>query len=182
MTGLLLIGVVATWFVASLLIARYISSRFRAHTLGMALGTFVFMALLIMPIADELIGSVQFKRLCDVGTALDFDEEKLRGATLTMRKETSPLGKTYDGPPERRVSGVAIPVYETRFDFFAPGNVDPSLSYKTYTARGGWLIRLLGTSNSDAPLLLDPSFCAPPENLPKLLARLHVKTPNWTWN
>ena len=72
-----------------------------------------------------------------------------------------------------------IRIRESSYEFYVVGAEHPAIQYKTYSAKGGWLIRLLGMSEGDAPLLLGDAYCAPEEQLAAVMSQLKVSATNW---
>lgn len=181
MSGLLLIGIAVIWAIVALLLATYAAGRVKTKGVGITIWILVFAVLLPLPLIDEIVGGFQFRALCREGAVMRYESEALKGSLLTIKKEASSLDRMYDSPPAKDLTGVAIPIRETTFEFYVQGKSAPVLTYKTYSAKGGWLIRALGISQSDSPLTMPSGFCGPTENVRELFERLNVETTNWKW-
>lgn len=65
-----------------------------------------------------------------------------------------------------------IPIRESTVDWIDVQTHEILISYKAYEARGGWLVRTLGTSEIDGPLTFDPHSCR--VNSVELFKRLEI--------
>ena len=65
MGGLLLLLVAVAWFAASLVLATWLSHLARSSLGRVAAGSIAFVAILVAPFADDLIGTAELKRYCD---------------------------------------------------------------------------------------------------------------------
>lgn len=153
MTGILLLGVVAIWLIAILSIARWVVCRLFSSP-GVKLLSFVMLVpvLLLMPLTDELIGAFQFGALCKKYAVQVIDERHAMGRRVVY----VPRG------PDRYADGTAVRI---RIDPIVYKDTETNrvlVSYHTLHANGGWLIRMLGISETNAPLLFN-SGCAPKE-------------------
>jgi hypothetical protein len=173
MTGLLLIVLVIVWMAIAFALARAFTRGIKAGVRRAAVGVFVFALLLPLPVVDEIIGGFQLRALCREGAVALYDEEKLRGRTVRMRLEPNPDVPSVMQTPTRRV-GALLPIDERTIDYLDTESAQTLLSYKAFTAKGGVLIRMLGISNADSPLTIDPSSCA--VNPGPIFQRLGVKS------
>lgn len=162
MTGIFLIGVMGLWLVAALLITAFITRK-----LPRRLGTFLiraslFVVLLAAPLADEIIGGFQFRALCRAEAVMKVDEKKAAGKKLKLKLSD---GKT--------VSNTLVAVREQTWYYLDAQNGEVLVSYKTLHAKGGWLIRTLGISETNAPLTFD-NACGPAE-AKTMFSRLNIE-------
>jgi hypothetical protein len=111
----------------------------------------LFLALLPVPLADEIVGKWQFERLCR-----DNAEIKINLATAAGRTVH------YQSQPPSEVSGTWIPVRRLPQRFIDATTEEPVVSYDILRASGGRIVRLFGLSGSggSGPLLFEGS-CAP---------------------
>ena len=123
----------------------------------------VFPILLLVPVADELIGKQQFETLCKRYAVQVVD------APSAMNAHVISVG----GSSERNAEGTAIPVRVQPWIYKDTTTGKVVVSYHTLHAEGGWLIRTLGISSTNSPLLFSRS-CAP------LDERSFIKTFNIT--
>ena len=116
----------------------------------MAVATVLFAVLVPLPLADEIIGRLQFKALCEKDTQQFIDERNAFG----RRVRSVPRGA------DRYAEGTAVKI---RIDPLVYQDVETGtvlVSFHTLHAQGGWLIRTLGISEAQRPLLFHSS-CGP---------------------
>jgi|GEM_PF-6765605 len=152
MSGLLLMGVLAVWLVIAFVCATLVGALFKTKWLRIAVSILLFAAMLPLPVADELLAKPAFDKLCDEGTRLKFDPEKIRGKTMAF-KEMSQPSISVGG-----LSGYTIP-----WRLVDARTSDELISYNTFYLKGGVLIRTLGISDSNAPLTMS-GYCGPSEH------------------
>jgi len=151
MSGLLLMGVLAVWLVIAFVCATLAGALFKTKWLRIAVSILLFAAMLPLPVADELLAKPAFDKLCDEGTRLKFDPKKVRGKTIYLleaQPESFKVGS---------LSGTLVP-----WRYADATTREVLISYGTYELKGGVLIRLLGISETSAPLAMRDS-CAPAE-------------------
>ena len=151
MTGILLLGVVAIWLVVVLLIARWVARRLFSSP-GFKLFSFVVLVpmLLLMPLADELIGAFQFDALCKKYTVQVVDEQHVLNARVL----------SVGGKGDWYAANTAVRIRIQPWTYLDTSTQKVVVSYHTLHAEGGWLIRALGISETNSPLLFSRS-CAP---------------------
>ncbi|WP_143518165.1 hypothetical protein [Pseudomonas sp. PIC25] len=150
MTGFLLAAVFAAWLVFVVFVTRYVIRLFKSGFLRVIGGVSIFLVLLIVPLIDELVGKWQFNSLCKSYAVVQVDEEHAynRNVFSEVRKE------------DRYVEGVMLKI---RIDPYVYRDVDTGnviVKYHILHAQGGWLVRFLGVSEANAPLLFEGG-CAP---------------------
>ena len=111
---------------------------------------------------------------------MHIDEQRARNAELTAKLVPSEYSKQYLQVPTRYVPA-PIRIRESSYEFYMSGVPQPVIAYKTYSAQGGWFIRLLGISEGDAPLTIGNAYCGPQEQIRSVFERLNVTTTNWKW-
>jgi len=109
---------------------------------------------------------------------MHIDEQRARNSQVTVKLVPSEYSDKHLQVPTRYVPA-PIRIRESSYEFHVVGAEQPVIQYKTYSAKGGWLIRLLGISEGDAPLLLGDAFCAPKEQLASVISQLNVSATNW---
>ena len=152
MSGLLLLGVIGIWIVIVMSVAIWLGNRLRSR--GMRFDV-VFVAtavvLLPLPVADELISAPQFRRLCDEGTKLKFDPEKIRGRTMFLAED-----------PQPEISVGFLRGYYIPWRYLDATTKEELVSHKSYHLYGGILMRASGIPEMDRPLTMQ-SYCSPAE-------------------
>lgn len=150
MTGLILLVVAAAWLVVVGGLTWAVTSRIKHVAFRYVVALMAFATLLPLPVLDELIGKQQFEALCKQYAVQHVDEKNAMNRTVVYerrREETYAKGTT-----------IAIRIDPRIYKDAETGEV--LVSYHTLHAEGGWFIRMLGISETNAPLLLQ-SFCGP---------------------
>lgn len=151
MTGIFLIVVCLVWLALVLKLAIAIAGHFKRSVAKLCVGVLVFVGLLPLPLVDEIVGQGQFDSLCRTGAALSLDEQRIKGRKIKLAFE----------PANAPVPNIAVSATYTRVIFRDAASGEELGSYSEYVAKGGWLIRALGISESNSPLWISPSYCSP---------------------
>ena len=149
MTGLLLLILAALWLVAAVFITRFVARKVPSPGWRPAVATIVFFALVVGPLADDIIGGRQFKALCQEKTPINVDRSRAVNKTVYLLDE-----RPY------RPSGLLVPVTEQPWRYADVDTKEILVSFSTLEAKGGWLIRALGISETDSPITFE-RFCGP---------------------
>ncbi len=151
MTGIILLLVVGGWLWACVAMTRGLLRRWQGRPWGLPVAYAAFVALLIAPLGDEIIGKFQFNSLC-AKYAVDVVDEAhaLNRRVLSERRAV-----------DRYASGTAVRIQIDPYTYRDEETKGVLASFHILTARGGWLVRMLGISETSAPLLFS-SGCAPP--------------------
>lgn len=150
MTGILLVVVVLTWLIAVLIVTRWVARRFNSLTVKLASYIVLFPVLLVAPLADELIGKQQFESLCKKYAVQTIDEQRAMNRSVVY----VPRGV------DQYAEGTAVRIRIDPITYKDAETNQVLVSYHTVHANGGWLVRSIGISETDAPLLFGPG-CAP---------------------
>ena len=111
-------------------------------------------------IGDELIGWYQFSAICRQHSAFEMGV-------------SDPVGRTarFQAAPDRELlKSTAIPIYRTRISYFDIQTGELLVALERFEAKGGWLVTLLGVSESDHPILLHRATCSPESRLNEWVA------------
>ncbi|MDL2336354.1 MAG: hypothetical protein QFE16_00785 [Pseudomonadota bacterium] len=152
MTGILLITVAIAWLIAVLAATRWVVRRVNSPAMKVVSCLVLFPVLLVLPLADELVGKQQFDSLCKKYAVQVIDEKH------AMNRRVVFVLPEHD----QFVEGTALQI---RIDPNVYRDAETNqvlVSYYTLHAKGGWFIRTLGISETNAPLLFE-SGCAPEE-------------------
>jgi len=152
MSGLFFFSVIAAWGAVAFLVAKRVTRVVQPRFLGVGLGAVAFVLMMVLPVADEIIGGYQFRALCRENAVLRIDAETAKGRTVRIAYE----------PLNMAMSGTAITIRHTRLSFRDVGNGQEVAWYDEYGAEGGWLIRMLGLWQGNHPLLMNSAGCSPP--------------------
>lgn len=159
MSGIFLIAVGVLWVGILVALAWSIGKRVR-YPFGPLLGMLLFFGLLPLPVADELFAKHQIDALCREGAVLKIDENRIKGRRIQL---------AFD-PSNANVPGVAVPVIYTKIHFLDAETGETLGSYGRYNVTGGLLIRTLGISESNSPLL-GRSYCSAGEGSRQMATR-----------
>jgi hypothetical protein len=150
MTGLYVFAVVGLWLWIAFQFSRRISVRVSSSRgLRMSVAALVFLVLVTAPVADELIGWRQFESLCR-----KYANQVIEPNAKNRQVVYVPRGN------DQYASGTAVRI---RIDPVVYKDAETNqvlVSYHSLHAQGGWLIRAMGISETNAPILFN-SGCAP---------------------
>jgi hypothetical protein len=150
LTGILLIVLAVAWLIAVLLITRRATWHFSSRAAKVAISLVLFPALLVAPLADELIGKWQFESLCKQYAVVEIDEQHAsnRRVLSTLRKD------------DQFAEGTVVPIRIDPWIYRDAETGQVVVRYNTLHAEGGLLIHSLGISESNSPLVFR-SGCGP---------------------
>lgn len=149
MTGLLLIAVVGLWIGVVWHVSRWATRSIRIVSVRIFARALTFAALVTCPMVDEIVGGVQFRKLCEREAVLKIDAAKVRGRTLKQIAAQSFPANTL------------LRIEEWRNSFVDTTSGEELASFGWLRVSGGWFIRTLGISEGNAPLLIHPATCWP---------------------
>lgn len=152
MSGIFLIVVFLVWIKICAALSRKITRNIKSRIKKATGRLIIFFILLLAPLSDELVGLFQFKSLCKQYATVTIDEQN--ATNRKVRYETR--------SQDNYAKGTAVKI---RIDPYVFRDVETNkivVSYNILHAKGGWLINLLGISETSAPLLFE-SGCAPVE-------------------
>jgi hypothetical protein len=149
MAGLLSIAVIVAWFFAARWLARKLTSSLKDGLPRKAATWLTVLAMMLLPVADEIVGGFQFRALCSELPALKVSAEKIKGKTIRVLSD----------PSSRYLDGVAVEIKYSRFSYRDVASGEELAVYGMYRAYSGWLGRR--TLNSARPMTFGPSVCRP---------------------
>ena len=165
MTFFLLLFLAALWIAAAYRIARIATRILPASGWRALVGVLLFLVLLPLPLADEIVGKVQFERLCEEDATIHVDRAKAAGRTVYLADL-----------PSTEASGTWLSIVVLPWRFLDAKTNEVVVSYNILRAGGGLFIRTLGITEGGGPLTFR-GYCQP-KNLvspDKLLDELKVK-------
>lgn len=151
MTGIFLLLVLGFWIWVCVVVTRALFFKPPAKTWRSLLGIMVFVALLVAPVGDEIVGGFQFRALCEKNAVLHMGVEKPEGR----------LAKESIGPVNEIVPGTTIPIYHTGVEYTDIKSGELVVKFDKYVAKGGLFIRTLGISESNSPITMGHHSCSP---------------------
>lgn len=110
----------------------------------------VFAFIILFPVLDEVIGAIQFTYICDTRAVLHINEAKIAGKRVYVEIN-----------PSHKRMNTAIPIYRTKQVYRDELTHEVLASFERFEARGGWLIRMLGISESNSPIIIPQPYCSP---------------------
>jgi hypothetical protein len=152
MTGIFLLFVVGLWIWLIAKASRWVGARVKSPPWRMPATGLVFVGLLVLPIADELVGGLQFRALC------------AKNASEFQMGVADPQGRTTKltiGPANRYLENTAIPIRHSRREYRDTTTQELVVAFDSYSATGGLFIHALGISNSNSPLTIGQPSCSP---------------------
>jgi hypothetical protein len=155
-----LAAVLLAWVVLCAWTAHKVGALFTDSTLRVELKAVVFVALLPLPVIDELIAKPQFDQLCAQRAVLAVHAADLRGHRVYLTEI----------PPEP-VTGLLVPVQSTKRVYADERTRQPLVTSSMLRAQGGKLARALGIG--DTPITFD-GHCGP-ANWPEVISALDLQ-------
>ena len=149
MTGILLLVVVALWLWFCVVLARALLRRLQARPWRLLVVPVVFAASFVAPVVDEILGGFQFRALCERDAVLQIDATNVRGRTVK---------RTW---AESFPANTVLRIRRVQYRLVDASTGEELGNYVTLSVWGGWLIRVLGISEGNAPLLIHPASCDP---------------------
>ena len=170
MTGLYGMAVIGLLIWLEYKVAKWVSRRFVNYKYQRYATVGIFLILFPLPVADEIIGGFQFRKLCKEGAELKIDAEAIRGKTVELII-SPPMASEY-------VKGTAVPIRHSHFSLvdaktgrkhaldhiYSPEGVETGIEYAqydTYDAEAGWFGPTVRITEKYFPMVIQPSSCGP---------------------
>ncbi|WP_247422441.1 hypothetical protein [Ralstonia pseudosolanacearum] len=149
MAGIFLLFLIGMWAVVVIFITKVVVKNIMANVWRVLVGVLVVIAILPLPVADEIIWGRQFTKICGEKSQIEIDEKNTWGRTVW-----------FGGSQRSRIKLGSIQVDETRMNIVDAKTQEPIYHYYRLEAEGGFLIRFIGISEGNYPLLFR-GFCQP---------------------
>lgn len=164
MTGIFLMLLAVLWLVAALLLAKRVTTRLPKIWWAYVLRMILFLALLPLPLVDEIVGKRQFDTLCSENAMIQVDPAKAVGRTVYLADL-----------PDIEIKGPWVRVVSKPWRFIDATTGETVVGYNTLQAAGGVFTRTLGIFDGGVPLTFRGS-CAPanPPGSAKAFAKLGI--------
>lgn len=159
MSGLLLLFVAGVWFFFVWWLTVFLTRKMPSGAMTTIVEYLLFAVLLVAPLADEIIGRFQFKALCKKNATVTLDTTNTQGRTVWFGESL-----------RTQMTLGTIEVSQAQRRYVDAKTQEPIYHYSRLEAKGGWLIRTLGISDPDSPLLFE-GLCQP-KNLESIDAQL----------
>ncbi|MDO9179480.1 MAG: hypothetical protein Q7U16_14360 [Agitococcus sp.] len=160
MTGLYFLFVVGLWAWISLKLAVKITRKLSSSEDGGFMILFFFLILMAVPVSDEIVGGYQFRALCSEHAVFHFG----------VRNPEGRLAKFIALSSDVELPHKMIPISVSSIEYHDVATGERIVFFKRYRAEGGALIRLLGISESNSPLVLSSS-CSPEDERHETVSR-----------
>ncbi len=151
MTGLLHLFVLLVWGAVSVGMAHVFTWRISFPALRLAAAVVAFCGSLMLPVLDEVVGAVQFSELC----------ERSAGFRIGVQQPEGRSTRFAANPSNALVDGKAIPMRHTHVTYTDVSSGEIVVQFDRHVAEAGWLIRTLGISENNSPLLIGRPHCSP---------------------
>jgi hypothetical protein len=148
MTGILLFFVMGLWLFFVFWLTKVITKKLPTKWV-MPSRILLSLAILPIPLIDEIVGGRQFEQLCKENSTIQVDRVKAAGKTVYLAK-----------PVDIQIKDTLVPIRLKPWRFVDATTGEIVVSYNTLLAGGGIFIRTLGISEGGAPLTFK-SFCEP---------------------
>jgi hypothetical protein len=152
MTGIILLLVTGLWLYFVFWLTKVITKNFLTKWV-MPSRILLSLAILPVPLIDEIIGGRQFEQLCKENSTIQVDRVKAAGKTVYLADR-----------PDMAIEGTWVPIRMQPWTFVDATTGETVVSFNTLIAGGGRFIRTLGISEGGVPLTFR-STCVP-ENRP----------------
>lgn len=145
MSGIILILVGILWLVIAFFVVKFISKPLPEIWWTYLLRVVLFLALLPLPIIDEIVGARQFEKLCKENSTIQVDRTKAAGKTVYLAEVS-----------DVQIKGTWVPVWLQSRRYVDATTGETLISYNTLRAGSG----MLGPT-SLGPLTFDGECVSP---------------------
>jgi hypothetical protein len=145
MVGIMVLGVFLVWSVVAWWLSCWVTGKLLGQDLKYVASIPLLIPMLFLPVADEVVGALQMKRLC-------------RETEEFVVHVSDPVGRTVRRiSKDENVSGTAIPMTRTTFTYIDAESRERVISYMWLSAEAGLFIRYIGISQGNKPLVGESS-------------------------
>ncbi|MBC3919662.1 hypothetical protein H8L32_19455 [Undibacterium sp. CY18W] len=156
MGGLIIIFVILIWVTGLMFFIELITRKFADKWWRLVVATPIFFVLLLLPIADEIIGKRQFEKMCEEQSKVVVDVVMAKGRIVQF--DRSPLKYPRD-------TAIPITILPKRYVDVETGEL--VFHYNIVTASGGFLSRFLSLTEDPQPFIFT-AFCRPDNQVDQL--------------
>lgn len=149
MSAIPLLMVSVLWLIITFFLVKALGRVMPEIWWAYVLRAVLLLALLPLPLIDELVGKHQFERLCRENAGIQVDRARATGGTVSLSPQ-----------PTRDIEGTWVRVVVQPWRFVDVNTGETVVSYNTLQAVGGVFIRTLGISEGGVPLTFAGS-CEP---------------------
>lgn len=149
MTGIYLLFVAVIWLAFVGWLSKTIAGKLSKTTWRRPIAMVIFVALLPLPLIDEIIGGRQFEQLCKDNSTIQVDRVTAVGRTVYLAQT-----------PDVEIKGTWLRFVLKPWRFVDVTTGESIVSYNTVMASGGRFIRSVGISEGGVPLTFK-GWCDP---------------------
>jgi len=139
---MLLLLVILIWIAAVAWASRVVSSKIVTALWRLPIAAILFLAILPLPVIDEIVAKPQFESLCKANSQVTVDAKTTSGRTVW-----------FESSERKKLSLGMLDVTQVKRTYVDAKTQELIYHYFRFEATGGWLIRHLGISEGDSPLL-----------------------------
>jgi hypothetical protein len=150
MTSLLLLPVAGIWLIVAALISILVFRMLPKQLWRIPFASILFLALIPLPVIDEIVGKKQFERLCNENSTIQVDRAKAAGETVYLADL-----------PDVEIKGTWVRVVLKPWRYVDSTTKEPVVSYNTLRAAGGWFVHALPVTGEGRVPLIFKGSCVP---------------------
>ena len=140
MSGLILIAVLWIWFLIAKSLSAFFTQQMQLGALKKLAQVLLFVLILVLPVADEIVGGFQFRALCKAEAVAIYDEAKVRGKTVK-----------YKSGEVIHYAHTILPIYKQVWIHIVDGSEKDSITIVDLYSDGGWLSRWINFNSVHRP-------------------------------
>ncbi|NHZ67118.1 hypothetical protein [Massilia genomosp. 1] len=149
--GLYILALLLIWFGVLWWVVKGIMWRVD-HPYKALISTIIIVVAYPLPVADEIVGAIQFKNLCEKQVIYkDPNMAKKRGARLI-----------FVAHEKTQIDGKAVPITSELWEFLNESDKSVMFKYLVFDTDGGFLVRNFYIQEGSGPFLFT-SACQPEE-------------------
>ena len=144
MSGLILLFILCAWGFASYSLAKFIAQPIQNISLKAGVNIALLILIFIAPIADDIVGGFQFRKMCNENARFVINIEKGKEVYL-------------EDIPDENISNLLIPIRKQTWLYKDTDTEDVLISWNDFYAKGGWLSRAIGFPEGSPPYTFNGS-------------------------
>jgi hypothetical protein len=152
MLGLLVFIIAAVWLCIAMWLANLITWKLPDRPWGNLACILALVVLFPLPLIDEIAGKMQFEQLCNEYSEIEVNRREAAGKTVYLAPTS-----------EISAQGTWVPIRRKQWRYLDATTDELVVSYNTFHASGGLLVRTLKLWEGDTPMTFD-GYCAPGPN------------------
>ncbi|MDO8336260.1 MAG: hypothetical protein Q7T74_05790 [Candidatus Saccharibacteria bacterium] len=163
MIGLIALLFFVLWGFIAYKLSKFLTKKMKAENPRKIAIPILSVLIFFVPVADEIIGGIQFRLLCNrEALVADYDENSMG------RKLVSVGAVSYE------LREYTLPITKLHFSYEDIDSKEIMISWNYFKAKGGFVARSLNIFGSDAPYTFN-GVCAPEVSGSEIFKRLNVE-------